>query len=130
MRFLLITTALLFSGHAQSDNFWLCASDDDPRSVIVSLPEKGAAAVQVGGSNSNVLATFEEEVDENGGRSLRFNFNNYESTLILKTSLKEKKKLKKGENNIVLGFLYDFSSVEDGELATGVTFLCLPRVEG
>mgnify|MGYP000326932520 CR=1 FL=1 len=64
MRFLLITTALLFSGHAQSDNFWLCASDDDPRSVIVSLPEKGAAAVQVGGSNSNVLATFEEEVDD------------------------------------------------------------------
>ena len=129
MRFLLITTALLFAGHAQSENFWVCGSDDDPRSVFVSLPEKGAAAVQVGGEG-NKLATFEEQVDEDGDRSLRFNFNDYESTLILKTSLNKKKKLKKGENNVVLGFLYDFSSVEDGELATGLTFICLPRVEG
>ena len=129
MRFLLITTALLFAGHAQSDNLWLCGSDDDPRSVIVSLPEKGAAAVQVGGEG-NKLATFEEQVDEDGYRSLRFNFNDYNSSLMLNTSLKKKKKLKKGENNVVLGFLYDFSSVEDGESATGLTFICIPRVDG
>ena len=65
MRFVLITTALLFAGHAQSDNFWVCGSDDDPRSVFVSLPEKGAAAVQLGGEG-NKLATFEEQVDEDG----------------------------------------------------------------
>ena len=129
MRFLLITTALLFAGHAQSDNFWVCGSDDDPRSVIVSLPEKGAAAVQVGGEG-NKLATFEEQVDEDGYRSLRFNFNDYNSSLMLNTSLKKKKKLKKGENNAVIGYLYDFSSVEDGELATGLTFICIPRVDG
>ena len=129
MRFVLITTALLFAGHAQSDNFWVCGSDDDPRSVFVSLPEKGAAAVQVGGEG-NKLATFEEQVDEDGYRSLRFNFNDYNSSLMLNTSLKKKKKLKKGENNAVIGYLYDFSSVEDGELATGLTFICIPRVDG
>ena len=32
MKFLLLTTALIFAGKAQSDNYWICGSDDDPRS--------------------------------------------------------------------------------------------------
>ena len=127
MRFLLITTALIFACNAQSDDFWICASDDDPRSIMVSLPEKGAASVQVGGEGSK-LATFEEQKDEDGDISLRFNFNNYDSAVILSTSLK-KKKLKKGESNALTAGLYDFSSVKKGELADAIQYVCLPRVD-
>jgi hypothetical protein len=128
MKFLLLTTALIFAGKAQSDNFWICGSDDDPRSVIVTLPEKGAARVQVGGEG-NKLATFEEQVDEDGDRSLRFNFNNYDSSVIIFTSLKKKKRLKKGETNVVRGGLYDFSSAEKGEMVSAIQLVCLPRVD-
>ena len=127
MRFLLITTALIFACNAQSDNYWICASDDDPRSIMVNLPEKGAASVQVGGEGSK-LATFEEQKDEDGSSKLRFNFNDYDSAVILSTSLK-KKKLKKGENNALSAGLYDFSSVKTGELASAIQYVCLPRVE-
>ena len=127
MRFLLITTALIFASDALSDDFWICASDDDPRSLMVSLPEKGAASVQVGGEGSK-LATFEEKKDEDGDSLLRFNFNNYDSAVILSTSLK-KKKLKKGENNAFIAGLYDFSSVEKGEMVSAIQLVCLPRVD-
>lgn len=127
MRFLLITTALIFACNAQSENFWMCASDDDPRSIMVSLPEKGAASVQVGGEGTK-LATFEEKKDEDGDISLRFNFNNFDSAVILSTSLK-KKKLKKGENNAFTAGLYDFSSVKKGELADAIQYVCIPRVD-
>jgi hypothetical protein len=127
MRFLLITTALIFACNAQSDDFWICASDDDPRSIMVSLPEKGAASVQVGGEGSK-LATFEEQKDEDGSSNLRFNFNNYDSAVILSTSLK-KKKLKKGETNVVRGGLYDFSSAAKGEMVSAIQLVCLPRVD-
>lgn len=127
MRFLLITTALIFASDALSDDFWMCASDYDPRSIMVSLPEKGAASVQLGGEGSK-LATFEEKKDEDGEISLRFNFNNYDSAVILLTSLKQKK-LKKGENNAFRAGLYDFSSVKEGESTDPIQYVCLPRVD-
>lgn len=36
------------------DRFWICASDDDPRSIFIQHPSKGAAEVRMGGAPSRL----------------------------------------------------------------------------
>jgi hypothetical protein len=125
MKYLIFPLVLIFSSHASAgaDYMWLCASDYDPRSVVVNLPERGSAQISLGAQVPASLAAFKEE-ENNKEKSLRFDFNDYKSGFILFTKLKRNKK---DLGKFIDAALYDFSETSSGEKAPGTKYKCLEK---
>jgi hypothetical protein len=104
------------------DHWWLCGSDDDPRSVFANYPLRGAAKVQI--SMQNWLSEGEPYDLEDGRAAVRFNFDDYNQAFSVILGGRGK-----DAGNIFRAALYEFADLPEGEDAEPIDFYCLERTE-
>lgn len=97
--------------------WWVCAADDDTRSLFVNYPLRGAAKVQLAGTS--YISTVDTEEKNEDKKAVRFDFDNNKQSVII-TLEREKK-----AQNLYRAGLYNFQEVEQGETAFPIQFVCL-----